>query len=54
MFRELIKGVEIINELVNVIDCGNFDYVIIKGKILIGYIEVKDIDKDLNSKFYKE
>lgn len=54
LFRELIKGVEITNEPANVTDCGNPDYVITKGKIPIGYIEAKDIDKDLNSKSYKE
>ncbi|WP_375241439.1 type ISP restriction/modification enzyme, partial [Polaribacter sp.] len=30
------------------------DYVITKGKIPVGYIEAKDIGKDLNSKSYKE
>ena len=54
LFRELIKGVEITNEPTNVTDCGNPDYVITKGKIPIGYIEAKDIGKDLNSKSYKE
>lgn len=54
LFRELIKGVEITNEPANVTDCGNPDYVITKGKIPIGYIEAKDIGKDLNSKSYKE
>ncbi|MDM8528013.1 N-6 DNA methylase [Anaerolineales bacterium HSG24] len=54
LIRELVKGVEIINEPANVTDCGNPDYVITKGKIPIGYIEAKDIGKDLNSKQYKE
>ena len=54
LFRTLITGVEIINEPANVTDCGNPDYVITKGKIPIGYIEAKDIEKDLNSKSYKE
>jgi len=54
LIRELVKGVEITNEPANVTDCGNPDYVITKGKIPIGYIEAKDIGKDLNSKTYKE
>ena len=54
LIRELVKGVEITNEPANVTDCGNPDYVITKGKIPIGYIEAKDIGKDLNSKQYKE
>jgi len=54
LIRELVKGVEITNEPANVTDCGNPDYVITKGKIPVGYIEAKDIGKDLNGKQYKE
>ncbi len=54
LIRELVKGVEVTNEPANVTDCGNPDYVITKGKIPIGYIEAKDIGKDLNGKQYKE
>ncbi|TYC15595.1 N-6 DNA methylase [Bizionia gelidisalsuginis] len=54
LIRELVSGIEITNEPANVTDCGNPDYVITKGKIPIGYIEAKDIGKDLNSKSYKE
>ncbi len=54
LIRELVKGVEITNEPANVTDCGNPDYVITKGKIPIGYIEAKDIGKDLKGKQYKE
>ena len=54
LFRQLIKNVEITNEPANVTDCGNPDYVVTKGKIPVGYIEAKDIGKDLNSKSYKE
>ena len=57
-FRDLIKDIvndiEITNEPSNVTDCGNPDYVITKGKIPIGFIEAKDIGKDLNHKQYKE
>ncbi len=54
LIREIVKGVEITNEPANVTDCGNPDYVITKGKIPIGYIEAKDIGKDLKSTQYKE
>ena len=54
LIRELVIGIEITNEPANVTDCGNPDYVITKGKIPVGYIEAKDIGKDLNSKSYKE
>ncbi len=54
LIRKLVKGIEITNEPANVTDCGNPDYVITKGKIPVGYIEAKDIGKDLNSKSYKE
>ncbi|SEB96931.1 N-6 DNA Methylase [Maribacter dokdonensis] len=54
LIRTLVLGVEITNEPANVTDCGNPDYVITKGKIPVGYIEAKDIGKDLKSKSYKE
>tara|TARA_R110001599_G_scaffold224644_1_gene423822 strand:+ start:8 stop:3268 length:3261 start_codon:yes stop_codon:yes gene_type:complete len=54
LIRTLVTDVEITNEPANVTDCGNPDYVITKGKIPVGYIEAKDIGKDLNSKSYKE
>ncbi len=53
LIRELVPGVEVTNEPANVTDCGNPDYVITKGKIPIGFIEAKDIGKDLNDKQYK-
>jgi len=54
LIKVLVKGVEITNEPANVTDCGNPDYVITKGEIPVGYIEAKDIGKDLNAKQYKE
>jgi predicted helicase len=54
LIRNLVQGIEITNEPANVTDCGNPDYVITKGKIPIGYIEAKDIGKDLNNKSFKE
>ncbi len=50
----MVAEVEITNEPSKVTDCGNPDYVITKGKIPVGYIEAKDIGKDLNGKQYKE
>ena len=54
LISSLVHNVDITNEPANVTDCGNPDYVITKGKIPLGYIEAKDIGKDLNSKSYKE
>ncbi len=54
LLRNLVNDVEITNEPSKVTDCGNPDYVITKGKIPIGYIEAKDIGKDLNSKAFDE
>lgn len=57
-FAELIKGIvpniHITNEPSKVTDCGNPDYVITRKKIPVGFIEAKDLGKDLNSKSYKE
>lgn len=54
LLRTLVQGVDITNEPANVTDCGNPDYVITNGKIPIGFIEAKDVGKDLKSKQYKE
>ncbi|MBC8526610.1 MAG: DNA methyltransferase [Candidatus Cloacimonetes bacterium] len=54
LIKVLNPQVNITNEPSHVTDCGNPDFVITKGKIPIGYIEAKDIGKDLNAKQYKE
>ncbi|WP_027001618.1 type ISP restriction/modification enzyme [Hugenholtzia roseola] len=54
LLRELTKGVEITNEPAHVTDCGNPDYILTKANIPIGYIETKDLGKDLNAKIYQE
>jgi hypothetical protein len=54
LIRELVSGIEITNEPANVTDCGNPDYVITRKKIPVGYIEAKDIGKDLNAAVFKE
>ena len=47
------KNIKIINEP-NKIKCGKPDYMLIRDDIELGYIETKDIGKDLNSKEYTE
>ncbi len=55
LLREILPDeLEITNEPANVTDCGNPDFVLTNGKIPVGYIEAKDIGKDLNSKNYRE
>ena len=54
LIRELAPEVEITNEPSNVTDCGNPDYVITQNKIPVGFIEAKDVGKDLNDKRYRE
>lgn len=54
LIETIAPDVRITNEPANVTDCGNPDYVITRKKIPIGYIEAKDIGKDLASKTYKE
>ena len=54
LIKELVQGVYITNEPSNVTDCGNPDYVITRNNIPIGFIEAKDLGKDLNSKQYAE
>ncbi len=54
LLRSLAPDADVTNEPANVTDCGNPDFVITKGKIPVGYIEAKDIGKDLSSKQYKE
>lgn len=48
-----IENVNVINEPKRVA-CGAPDFIITKGKIPLGYIEAKDIGKNLKSKEYKE
>ncbi|MBW6498125.1 MAG: N-6 DNA methylase [Bacteroidales bacterium] len=54
LLRELVKGISVTNEPSKVTDCGNPDYIITRNNIPVGYIEAKDIGKDLNGKQYKE
>lgn len=54
LIKTLVPKVAITNEPSKVTDCGNPDYVITRKDIPVGFIEAKDIGKDLNSKSYKE
>ena len=54
LLRSLIPDVDITNEPRKVTDCGNPDLVIVKNKIPIGYIQAKDVGKNLSDKSYKE
>jgi predicted helicase len=53
LIKSITPDVNVINEPRH-IECGAPDYIITKRKIPIGYIEAKDIGKDLNKKDYKE
>ncbi|MBV6442900.1 MAG: hypothetical protein EPGJADBJ_04626 [Saprospiraceae bacterium] len=54
LLRALAPGVDITNEPANVTDCGNPDFVLMRGAIPVGYIEAKDLGKDLAAKHYRE
>lgn len=53
LISRLVSDVVVTNEP-SWIACGAPDYIITKNKIPIGYIEAKNIGKDLSSKEYKE
>ncbi|MBN2866846.1 MAG: DNA methyltransferase, partial [Thiotrichales bacterium] len=54
LIRALLPNHHVTNEPSKITDCGNPDYVITKDSVPIGYIEAKDIGKDLNHKNYQE
>ena len=54
LIKELTTGVDVTNEPLNATDCGNPDFVLTRKGIPIGFIEAKDVGKDLSSKIYKE
>lgn len=53
LLESIVSDVLVTNEPTRV-KCGAPDYIITKKNIPIGYIEAKDIGKDLNNKEYKE
>lgn len=48
------KNIQITNEPKKVTDCGNPDFVLTRDDLPIGFIEAKDIGKNLNSSSYNE
>ena len=54
LINALVPAVNVTNEPSKVTDCGNPDFLISKKDIPIGFIEAKDVGKDLSSKLYKE
>lgn len=54
LINHLAPEVMVTNEPSQVTDCGNPDFLISKKEIPIGFIEAKDVGKDLGSKLYKE
>lgn len=50
----LLPDIEVTNEPSQVTDCGNPDFLLSKQSIPVGFIEAKDIGKDLNHKQYNE
>ena len=54
LINHLVPEVMVTNEPSKVTDCGNPDFLISKKEIPIGFIEAKDVGKDLGSKLYKE
>lgn len=54
LIRTLLPGLDVTNEPANVTDCGNPDFVITNNGLPLGYIEAKDVGKDLNSRQYAD
>jgi hypothetical protein len=54
LINALVPAVNVTNEPSQVTECGNPDFLISKKDIPIGFIEAKDVGKDLSSKLYKE
>lgn len=54
LINKLSPNVNVTNEPSKVTDCGNPDFLISKKHIPIGFIEAKDIGKNLGSKQYNE
>lgn len=50
----LLPDCKITNEPSKITDCGNPDFVVTRKTVPIGYIEAKDVGKDLNHKGYNE
>ena len=54
LIQSFLPTITVTNEPSSVTDCGNPDFVLMQKDIPVGYIEAKDIGKDLNHKSFKE
>ena len=54
LVKKMIPEVEVVNEPKNATDCGNPDYAVLRDGLPIGFVEAKDLGKDLDDKRYKE
>ena len=52
LLESILDGIQVTNEPKR-ISCGAPDYILTRGKIPVGYIEAKDVGKNLNDKKYK-
>ena len=50
LIKNIVPHIDVTNEPTNVTDCGNPDYVLTENNIPRGFIEAKDVGKDLNDK----
>ena len=50
LIKNIVPRIDVTNEPANVTDCGNPDYVLTEDNIPRGFIEAKDVGKDLNDK----
>ena len=50
LIKNIVPHIDVTNEPTNVTDCGNPDYVLTEDNIPRGFIEAKDVGKDLNDK----
>lgn len=53
LFEQMMTGVQAINEPKH-IQCGAPDYMITRSGISVGFVEAKDVDKDLDDKNFNE
>src|SRR5476651_2081012 len=53
LLESIVPGVMVTNEPKR-IECGAPDYIITRNEIPVGYIEAKDLGKDIGHKDYKE
>ena len=54
LMQHFAPSLSITNEPANVTNCGNPDFVLMQKEIPVGYVEAKDIGKNLDAKLYQE